>query len=243
MEQELNPTSIDETAKPIDPASLNIEPTDPKPRNLIKMILLFVVAPLIVATFLFLSWGNLRKLNSPDVPIIDTPSTSVTPSTNVEPSVAPSTEKSELKTERNEKLGVEIRIPKTWNLQPQATEEAPIARYVAPDNSSFEVFTADTTLKTLNDYITKIDADNKTGWEGSPSKEVIETKMTKIATFPAVTRKERFLAADFVTVVTYVMYGTKVYTFTVIPNADDAFETQEAAKNYDAVLSSLKFLN
>jgi hypothetical protein len=238
MEQEISTHDVIEGPHVIDPNNLNVDPpSDEEPRNLLKMVVLFVGVPLFIATTLYFLWQNFRKLNEPSIPIVDNPKQEPIPSPST-PVVIDKT--ADFQTVENKILNFEIRIPKTWTIPEKALDETPLVRYLAPDNSQFEVFVADTTLNTLDEYLAKIDAENKTGWEGSASKEVLDTKPTRFGDNQAVIRKERWLAADFTTVVTYMKIDSKVYTFTVIPTPEEIYENQEAAKNYELILSTFK---
>lgn len=208
-------------------------------KKLLIALIVLVIVPIVAATLFYTLWLNLRKINSPTIPVIDNPKAG--PQQAIPSGVSTQSDRTtDFQAVVNEDLDFEIKIPKEWAIPEKALDETPVVRYIAPDKSSFEVFIQNTTLNTLEEYLNKMDEENKTGWEGSPSKEVLETKESIIGKYQAVMRKERWLAADFTTVVTYIKVTNKIYTFTVIPNPDIKFENQDASINYELILSTFK---
>ena len=89
----------------------------------------------------------------------------------------------------------------------------------------------------LQQWLDARDKQSQTAYEGQPSKKILTTKPTVVSGYPAIERKEEWLAAGFTTVVTYVMVEGNAYVIELIPQAELAASDLRAT--YEAVVGSL----
>lgn len=89
----------------------------------------------------------------------------------------------------------------------------------------------------LQQWLDNRDKESQTAYEGQPSKRILTTKPTIVSGYPAIERKEEWLAAGFTTVITYVMVEGNAYVIELIPQAELAASDLRAT--YEAVVGSL----
>ncbi len=89
----------------------------------------------------------------------------------------------------------------------------------------------------LEDWLSNRDKESATAYEGQPSKKILTTRQTVVSGYPALERKEEWLAAGFTTVVTYVKAEGSVYVIELLPQAELA--AAELRRIYEAVVGSL----
>ncbi|KKR72708.1 MAG: hypothetical protein UU81_C0010G0054 [Microgenomates group bacterium GW2011_GWC1_41_8] len=145
-------------------------------------------------------------------------------------------------TNTNSISGFQIDIPSIWKELEHSSSFENSSMFQAPDGSQIDLTVEQTTFNDLDSYLSDLDKTNTTAWEGKPSKTIKQTQLITIGNAKGIIRVEDWLAAGFTTKVTYIINDNKVFSITLLPYGDGNFETQEAAKKYDHILSTFTFL-
>ena len=112
----------------------------------------------------------------------------------------------------------------------------------ASDSSTFQSAATNAKDQTLISYLQDLDHKNATGWEGQPGKKILSSKNVTVDSLSGIERLEQWLAADYITVVTYLKAGDFVYDFSIQPG-DIKYSDSEVYKNYSRILSTFRLIN
>lgn len=205
------------------------------PKNQLPLMY-FVIGMIVVILVAVVSFGAGKRVASPvetNAPV------SVTPSTT--PPVPTSDSTAGWKTYINEQYGYTIRWPDNWTEAEHSSNFRYLVPFEAPDKSQIQITALENNFQTLDAHLKHQDEIDSTGWEGSPAKEIKEAKGSAVGGYPAIERKEDWLAAGFTTTATYVAKGKNVYSIVILPYGEGELATQEAAKLYHQILSTFQF--
>jgi hypothetical protein len=144
------------------------------------------------------------------------------------------------KTYKNIDPSFELEYPSTWKIDQEALLETGDYVYLAsPNQSVFRVDISEDNSKTISEYLSKIDKQNLTGYEGKPSITVISTKKTIVANLNCIQRVENYNAAGFSVYSTYFKNGNNIYVLTLQPN--EGALIPDDINIYQQILSTFKF--
>lgn len=236
--------------------------SSPKPKNTLVFLLSISSLVLLAATVLFayqttqlrsrLAAIETSQLVTPTAISTPTPTLSPTPTCRPRPACLDMTPacklpetpdmcpKTSWKTFINEKYNFGISLPADWREVEHSSNFDYIFPFEALDKSQFQITVSTPVAISLEKYLEKMDQESSTAWEGQPSKKVISTLATNRAGYPAILRKEDWLAAGFTTFSTYIKVDGRVYTFTVLPYGDRPLVEQEAYDKNLQILDSFK---
>lgn len=214
---------------PENPTGSNIPPQTPYNQPLIKnnplsWIVRLIVLGIIISSFIR---GGLKTTQVKILPSSPTPSTINNPAN--------------WKVYIDELETYQIQAPTDWEWITHSSnfQNMHFITLKAPDNSVFQSSAEEIKNQDLAGYLSQRDETNATGWEGQPSKRIISTKNISVGNYPGMERVEEWLAADYVTVVTYFKAGNYVYEFSIQPGEVDYLST-DVHQFYYQILSSFK---
>jgi hypothetical protein len=159
-------------------------------------------------------------------------------------SPSPSISNSDLKTYSDELNTYQIETHSTWEWLTHSSNfwGMHLITLKAPDDSVFQASATLIKNQTLASYLQNLDEKNSVGWEGQPSKNILTSNNVTIGTISGIERKEEWLAADYMTIVTYFKVSDYIFDFSIQPS-NVKYQDSEVYKNYHRVLSSFKFTN
>lgn len=174
---------------------------------------------------------------TPNPAIILSPSAGTTPSATGTPTP---TAYNSLTTYADPAKRFKVGIPKDWSVREfrNQADESIGAILAKPTGETIQVMVKAAVLSpSLEDWLQNRDKESATAYEGQPSKKILTTRQTVVSGYPALERKEEWLAAGFTTVVTYVKAENNIYVIELLPQAELA--ASELRSIYEAVVGSL----
>jgi hypothetical protein len=119
------------------------------------------------------------------------------------------------------------------------SEEGDQLLLLTPSNNYIYVNITTNSLPTLAEYLKYADKVSQTAWEGQPSIQVQDTKITVINGLPCIQRKEYLLAADLVVTKTYFKKGSLVVS--IVLSSTPGNNIVKDLPIYTHLLSTFKF--
>jgi hypothetical protein len=112
--------------------------------------------------------------------------------------------------------GYRLQLPNDWTQVQGAPDLSDsYVAFASPDQAlNVTMATLAVQQTSLAAYLTQVDADSQTGYEGQASQIVSDMRLLTIAGEQAIQRREMLLAAGFERVATYIMHNGTVYRFT-----------------------------
>ncbi len=130
-----------------------------------------------------------------------------------------------------------LQLPVDWKVI--YAESSDIPQFQARDGSTLSVLILDNNTDNLSSFLADLDNINKTSWEGKPSKKIISSGETTVSGLPAIKRVENWLAADYITINTYILVDKNVYSFFITP-MENPYNQTEVYTKYQSVIDSFE---
>jgi hypothetical protein len=123
----------------------------------------------------------------------------------------------------------------------EMTDSNSFVQFRTQKNNMITMSATKTSYATITEYLTDLDKQSQTAWEGKPTVSITSTKKTKINEFSVVEREEHMLAADLTRTVTYFKIGSYIIAYSFI--AAPGNEKTEDMKIYFAMRQTLKSIS
>lgn len=138
---------------------------------------------------------------------------------------------------QNTQYNYEFKYPSSWKYN-SLTDDS-IVEITSPKRNVLYVRVNSDISKKISDYLSKIDKQSSTAYEGTPSVTVMSTKKTIINGLNYIQRQENYNAAGFSVYSTYFKNGNNLYVLTLQPQEGTIHPDDIAA--YQQILSTFKF--